>query len=327
MKITIVTNEYPDGWNPKDFHTGMLGGSEEAIILFAEELVRRDHEVTIYHTKKEGELSEIYNGVQYKDSRYFIYDYDSTLISFQSLDRLSHIPHGTDTIIHWSCEVEKYKPLGNVDYFVNLSDFHRSRHFFVPAEKSKVIPLGIDKALLDQNKVEREEDTMLYCSSPDRGLAVLLDQWPQIKKHHPTLKLRIAYGFTHIRSVEYRNKNITRFIKKLFELMDQEDVEYLGALSKEDISKEYWRNKYWCLPLYNAESELFCLNAIKSKYCGAIPVVNKIGALKNTVGEYISYKNFIDGSLEKSDVGSVPVPALTWSEVIDTYWSKLLTNS
>jgi len=187
-------------------------------------------------------------------------------------------------------------------------------NFWIESNKSKTIQLGIDTELLENNKVAQDENSILYCSSLDRGLVTLLEEWPQIKKHHPKMKLRIAYGMNHLQGVAHRVPEINQFIDKLFELMKQPDIEYLGALTKEDISKEYWRNKYWCLPLIIAGSELFCLNAVKAQYCGAVSVVNKMGALRNTVGNYIDFKKFVDGDL--TIIEEAPgVGVLSWNEV------------
>ena len=298
----------------------MVGGSEEVIILFAEELAKRNFEVTVFHTKKKAEQgSEIYNGVIYREEIYFRNDPDNITISFKSLSRVIDSESDLYPMLHWSCEVEGYRNLDSIDKFIHISKFHRSRHGFISEEKSLVIPLGIDKTLLDQNKTEREPNTILFCSSPDRGLFQLLNEWGKIKEHFPIMKLRVAYGFDFLDRV-----GAFEFKNQLLKLMDQQDIQYLGALSKEEIAKEYWKNQYWCLPLQTPESELFCLNAIKSKYCGAIPIVNKIGALKETVGEYIKFTDFIQGSLEKSDCDSDPISAMSWSKIIDDFWLPLL---
>jgi glycogen synthase len=89
------------------------------------------------------------------------------------------------------------------------------------------------------------------------------------------------------------------------------------------MEKLYWKSKYWILPLNNAESELFCLNAIKAQYCGCIPIVNKIGALTETVSNYIEYNDFVKGKLEIIKSNNI-IPLFSWKEVVDKFWDKIL---
>ena len=55
----------------------------------------------------------------------------------------------------------------------------------------------------------------------------------------------------------------------------------------------YWKSEYWVLPLNNPQSELFCLNAIKAQYCGSIPVVRRVGALQETVNQFIDWDKLL----------------------------------
>ena len=74
---------------------------------------------------------------------------------------------------------------------------------------------------------------------------------------------------------------------------------------------------------FKEDSELFCLNAVKSQYCGCIPIINKIGPLKETVGNYIEFADFINGNLQITKSVN-KINTYTWNETFDNFWKKIL---
>lgn len=319
MRIKIFTNDLPGGWSPIDLDKS-LGGSEEVVTLLAKELAK-EHQVIVYHTQKEKCTVEYHNAV-FKDRSEASCTNEDVFITFK--DPTPWINGAKAKVsIHWSSEVERPWETANIDYFVNLTDFHESRNVWVSSKKSRVIPHGIDLKSLDQHKVDREPNTLLYCSSPDRGLETLLKDWPIIKERFPNMRLKVAYGFEILKACSRNSPQALEYVNNMLMVMKQQGVEYLGQLSKEDLEKEYWRNEFWILPLEKPESELFCLNALKSRHCGMIPIVNKIGALRNTVGEHVPYADFLSGKLETTDKGKIGVRAQNWSGIVSDFWDNL----
>ena len=316
QEIKIFTNHVSGGWSPLDLDN-MLGGSEECVVLLSEAFQRHGYKVTVYHSQTEqGEL--VCNGVKYLSrevAEIFNTDY---LITFK--DPTPYLQGAECKVkIHWSSEVERYWNTSAVDHHVNLSDYHSSRNGF--ADHREVVPMGIDLKHLLSHRVNKEADTVLYSSSPDRGLFRLLQDWKQIRTHYPDLELRVTYGFEVFDKITDGHGN--DYKKMLSELIRQEGVKFLGSLTRDQMAREYWKAEHWILPLENPDSELFCLNALKSRFCGATPIVNKIGALKNTVGEYLKYSEFIEGVTQVTDSVS-PVPVMDWDNVVENYWKPLL---
>tara|TARA_Y100000310_G_C20657554_1_gene802796 strand:+ start:1378 stop:2325 length:948 start_codon:yes stop_codon:yes gene_type:complete len=311
MTIKIFTNEVAGGWNPLDLKDG-LGGSEESIILFSEALVRKGYQISVFHTQKENHSSE-YNGVHYFPREAAKCNLDDIFITFK--DNIPWVNQAKGKVnIHWTADVERPWNTDRIDHFVNLSFFHAQRNLWVSPRKSKIIPLGIDLDSLNHHKQEKNENLMLYCSAPDRGLEQLLRDWENIRKYYSGLELAICYG------------NESNSLYSLYSLLGQDGIKVLGRVTKAIIEELYWKAKYWCLPLNRADSELFCLNAVKAQYCGAIPVVNKIGALKNTVRSYIPYDNFVKGQIRKNDINIEYEPsmiAMDWDHIVETYWLPL----
>jgi len=315
--IRIYTNYVPTLWEPEDLFSG-LGGSEEAVILLASELAKYN-DVVVYHPSRNGGVKEFF-GVTYAPRSEFVCSTEDTLITFK--DHTPHAKHKCKVNIHWSCEVERPWDTDTIDWFVNVSPYHSSRNIWVDGNKEVTIPFGIDMGSLGASRTTRKEETALYASSPDRGLIFLLNDWKKLRIMHPGLRLKIAYGFETFDAISKGNANAEGYKQGLLELMKQDGIEYLGHQDKGQIERLYWESEYWALPLDNPDSELFCLNAVKAQYCGAKPVVNKIGALRNTVGAHISYLDFLGGSTELKGDGP-QIPATSWKDVA-IQWKAIL---
>lgn len=326
MKLRIFTNHVAGGWFAEEVNE-FLGGSEEHMVLLGEAFSRNGYEVYTYHSypeQKDGEKRPKeyeYNGVHYGDRlRAVRVDKGDILLSFKDNLPWRGNERDADVKIYFSMEVERPWDISNVDAFVCLTKYHASRISFVPESKKTVIGCGIDTESLDRATEVRNPNSMLYCSSPDRGLLQLLMDWPVIKKQYPEMVLNVTYGFKNLELMA--GKQGFALKNKLLIMMEQEDVNYLGQLNKKDIEKQYYRNQFWVLPLINPDSELFCLNAVKSHYCGCIPVVHKTGALKETVFDFIPYQQFLTGDqsivLDKREK-----QVYNWDEMVTEFWTPL----
>lgn len=341
-RIAIITENFNDPWYPDDIDD-ILGGSQEVIVLFAEALKRSGYKVSVFtycNVDSESDESKVVvNKIKTKirnDISYF--DFDLFKIFFNSFETiilfkinpfkglLSNLLSSFKKIIFWSSDVQKFIPNYNslsnlIETKVCLTNFHKTRNEWNDAI---VLPHGIDKNSLNKNKTVKIPNTVLYSSSFCRGLDTLLNDWSTIKKHFPELKLTITYGF---KVANQFSSNLGKELNKknegyIIDLCKILDIRYLANIGKNDMEKLYWESEYWILPLKEPESELFCLNAIKAQYCACIPIVNKIGALEETVGDYIPFENLIKGDKTLNKANNV-IPSHTWDEVINL-WKPII---
>lgn len=314
--IKIFTNLVYGGWSAKQLETG-IGGSEEKLIEWAREMAK-ENDVTIYMNGEHG----VFDNVKYVDHREFnAWEHCDVFISFKNKEIFQQSINA-DKRYHWTTEVEGEWPkylLDTVDEIWCISDYHR--HKMKPQnDKFKTMYLWADFERMDHNMtisehktksfpkkkngifkvgsfdiklIEREEGSMLYCSSFDRGLEELLTYWPKVKEKLGVKKLYITYGWDFMINLIKSNPGLSSWKQKIEELCKQDGVEFVGRLSNDEMCKMYWKCQYWCLPLNNPDSELFCINAVKAQYAGCIPVVRKIGALQETVGDCINWDEII----------------------------------
>lgn len=316
MSIILIGENFLRPWKPEDINT-FLAGCQECLVLLAEALQRQGYKVKVLLHGPTKIDTQICNGIEYSDFSKFIVD-DSVIILF----KINPLPEDkrleTANVIFWSSDVQtNVSPDRYIKKYVCLTDYHLNRNGW---KNGYVIPHGIDFLSLRRNRTEKENDTMLYCSSPDRGLAQVLQQWEVIKTYYPNLKLYITYGFKIAKQI--LDKSTLQSEEELKQFCTGKDITYLADLNRTDLEKLMWRCKYWVLPLNNPDSELFCLSAVKAQFCGCIPVVNKLGALTETVGDYIEFSSFCRGdtTIVRGKTNSI----YSWDDVVMKYWIPLL---
>jgi len=322
LRIDLWCNAVAGGWRPHDLETS-LGGGEEAVALWARALATRGHRVRVFHNAPDGAATRWGGAAFLPHERFNPFARRDVLVSWKS-------PHpwrigATASVrLHWSSDVEApWSPrmLERLHGFVVLTPFHRRCMPWLPERLTRVIPLGLDTAHLDAHWAPREAGLCLYASSPDRGLETLLRDWPRIRDWQPGLRLEVCYGFSRLLASAGGSPHVAAFRERMARLLRQEGVTYRGALSRAETARTYWRAAYWMHPLNRAESELFCLNAVKARHCGVVGVVNRLGALQQTATRWIDYTAFREGGRDITTVP--PYPAPDWDTVVRDYWEPL----
>jgi len=320
-RIFILTNEYPGGWNP---FSNKLKGSEELIIEFAKALAANtEHVVTVFHDQEKG-IASLPTDLFLEPRDKFDVQNCDRVICWK--ERIVFSKKRDDQIfIKWTSDVECPYPIDKYDYVVQASQYHKNRHPWIPPDKSKIIPYGLPDSFLDldTSKVTRKPNTMLYCSSPDRGLLDLLSDWNDIKKINPDLQLTITYGFENMLRFTNNAPQALHIVEGIRKFCNREDIDLKEDLPKDEMDKLYFSHKYWVHPLNNPDGELFCFNALKARRGGMVSVVNKYGALQNTVGDFIPYTEFIRGN-EKILRTKAEVPIMNWQQVVNSFWRQML---
>jgi glycosyltransferase involved in cell wall biosynthesis len=321
--IDLWCNFVAGGWSPYDLDSG-LGGSEECLVLWATALAERGHRVRIYHNPPNSTEHAERAGVRYLP--HFRFDPDEprdVMVSWKS-------PHPwavgarAGRRIHWSSDVERPWParmMERLDAFLCLTRYHRGTMPWLDDAKTHIVPHGIDLKPLERQRKPKVPGRALYASSPDRGLLTLLRDWPRIRLEHPTLTLDVTYGWKRFLACSAGNPSARVFRAALDRLMGQEGIVAHGQVTRPEMDSAYWEAEYWVHPLNRADSELFCLNAVKAAHCGALAVVNRIGALGDTVTRWIDYPAFVRGEMRVGEAD--PQPIFDWAEVVARCWEPL----
>lgn len=142
----------------------------------------------------------------------------------------------------------------------------------------------------------RDNKTLVYGSSYDRGVEHLLKMWPDIKKEVPEAKLRIFYGWVLFDRVYGDNPERQAWKEKINKLMEQDGITHLGRISHEACVKEMETAGIWAYPTHFGE--ISCITGMRAQAYGAIPVVINYAALTETV----QYGVKIEGDIYEPEV-------------------------
>lgn len=251
MRINFLVNEISGGWEPTD---ARLGGTEESVVRWAEELAKRGHGVKVFRNGTKGNYNLHLNNVVY----------------FPRADHASY--EGDEVCIN--VKSSTVAPKGLTLYLTNEMDATKldlSRYAGViwpSAWAEESIPVNNPRRFIlphgyDQTKIypgEKIPKQCLYASSPDRGLETLLKAWPKVHAAHPDATLKVTYG-----APEY----------------DFPGVEFLGEVDEETMNQLYRESDIWCHPANGGE--LYCITGIKAQAAGCVPVIIPAMALMETV--------------------------------------------
>lgn len=278
-------------WSPADIERKGLGGSETAAVRLAEGLSDLGFVVTVY-----GECeSTAYRNVIFRHHE-----------TFDPLDQrggliCSRIPEVADrmiaarTTLLWAHDVDFADRLtpsraAMFDAIVGLSGWHcahlRGRY-----------PFAADKVLQSRNGVNLDYFTprpwverahrVLYTSSPDRGLDILLEEWPRVLEQAPDAELCFCYPDVYD-AVADQQPDVAKHRDHIKALADQPGVERLGPLPQPRLAALMCESRVWAHPSWVTQHsmpfhETSCIGAMEAQAAGCHVVASNWGALTETV--------------------------------------------
>lgn len=267
-------------WGPSSLEKG-IGGSEEAVIRLKTELEKQGWKVHVYSTP----------GKEVSDTWHHYWEFNpndefDVVVAWR-------MPWFFDTEIKarkkylWMHDVMPkteftQERLDNLDKVILLSKYHRSLFPNIPDDKIFLSSNGITAEDFEGIEAERDPKRIIWMSSHVRGLQLLYDMWPDIKKAVPEAKLDIYYGWESFINVQKDNPERMLW-KEEMERQEKllEGVTDHGKISQSQIVQEIFKSGVWAYPC--PFPEIFAITALKAQAGGAIPVCSNFAALDETV--------------------------------------------
>lgn len=330
-KVVIAALGTLESWSPRTLEAEGLGGSETAVVKVSEELAKLGHDVTVYtNTDSPG----YHNWVRYREQERYIPQVRSDLfVAWRAPELIDHNPNAAVKVL-WMHDVDAGDRLtatraAGFDHIIVLSEWHRDymkeRYPFLRDEQFLVLGNGVDLERFTGVE-EREPHRVIYASSPDRGLDVILEGiWPEVVKAVPDAELHVYYGWTSFNKAAEHFPQLKDFKAKISNLLDRsQNVIQHGRIPQDKLAREFMRSSFWLYPTYF--SETYCITAIEAQLAGCIPVTNQLAALKETVQSGI----FINGDPREPEVQSAFVSQLVeWMEKtnLDSYRKQVVKRT
>jgi glycosyltransferase involved in cell wall biosynthesis len=278
-------------WSPMDIDRKGLGGSETAAVRLAEGLSDLGFVVTVY-----GEVGECcYGDIIFRHWENFDpVDHLGALISSR-IPELAAQPINADVRLLWMHDVDcgpRLTPTyaSEFDHILALSAWHVEHlvgRYPFAAGKIEQTRNGIHLSYFKPQPWAKRAQRVLYTSSPDRGLEVLLEAWPRIREHVPGSQLAFCYPDVYD-AVADQVRTVGEHRRRISELANQEGVVKLGALSQPTLAalmcdSRVWAHPSWASHLAVPFYETSCIGAMEAQAAGCHVVASDWGALRETV--------------------------------------------
>ena len=280
--LVYFCGQSSEAWTPETAKKKGIGGSEEHVINITRELAKLGWNVTVYNNC--GTKEQEFDGVKYKPWWEFnLRDKQDVCILWRSPMLCDHEINSDKVIIdlHDVISADEFIPrrVEKIDKIIVKSNWQRGLFPKVADDKFKILDNCFD---LNEYLGECKNDpkTMIYTSSPDRGLNAFLDIYGEVKKQIPDVNAIARYGWG-VFDVHYAdNPTMLEWKKKLVNRLDAFGIDF-SRISHNEIAEKYQQAGIW---LYPSEfAEIHCITAIKAQAAGAIPITTDFAALDETV--------------------------------------------
>jgi glycosyltransferase involved in cell wall biosynthesis len=306
MKLAFVYGSFSIGGRLFDFKNLWdsprgLTGSELSCIVFASEMVKRGHDVSL-HIEHSDDLQE-WNGIKLR-SLQKINEIDSSFdvaLAWNEPDALREVKSKIRFVNQQLNDFAYCKPdFDNfVDVYTSPSDSHLEYiHRFTPnRSKWEVLPNGCNPNSYDPNV--KVPGRVIYASSPDRGLHLLLQAWPHIKRKVPAAHLRIFYNIDDwvnrcmpihhhdiIDMAEYGCR--ARYISLALQRMRNMDIQKIGSVSRTRMAREMSEAMTLAYPCDTARfTEGFSVTTLEACASWTVPVISNTDSLGQIYEDHV----------------------------------------
>jgi glycosyltransferase involved in cell wall biosynthesis len=267
----------------------------------------------------------IYESYENAIKRPDAYACDILIVSRQA-DMINHVPIQARKKILWIHDVHAGEPSEQIQRALEgyhaifcLSEWHKGfvHHLYAIQNNYKLPPIittrnGIDPKRFSPNAtIFKEENRLIYSSSPDRGLEVLLAFLPDIIAEVPDTVLHIYYGMKTWQSMieaavneakdekgkrlaEHQLQRVAIIKRAIQEFSSKGWVVNHDRVSQDELAKAFMASKIWAYPTFFTETS--CITAMEAQAAACVPVATHLAALPETVHHGFLFKPPVDSN-------------------------------
>lgn len=326
-------------WDADSIASGITG-SEEAVIYLSQELANLNYEVVIFGDPPENSLhskpdaNPRYISLNADDGRKFDF-----AIAWRSPEAAEILKSRAKNVYYWPHDtLWKAIRLDQINGFSDtfwISQWQRKQHMSISpafAKFNQIFGNGIVPSQFEPVQERSNPHACIYGSNYARGLEVLLNIWPEIKKQFPKASLDIYYGWQHygLLSPEQEAK-----IREQVETLAPLGVVHHGMVGHAELNRAYNKASLWTYPCILPEA--FCITALRAQLSGAVPVIIEGSALAETVRygykckKIEEYQALLIKAMQESEkitisdrkkMGEFILQEYTWKAIAEK-WSKV----
>lgn len=316
LDVAIYCGQGWEPWHPSDIVKRGLGGSETAAVRLAECLSEMGHVVTVYGEMREG---AVWRNTIFRHHSMFdpLEPRDAVICS--RIPETADRPIRADRTLLWLHDTDcgpRLTPARaqRFDNVLVLSEWHErhvaGRYPFAAGRIAR-IRNGVHLPYFDPLPWAQRAQRVLFTSSPDRGLDVLLALWPRVLERVPDAELAHCYSAVYDRVAD-QDPAIGEHRDRIRELSKQPGVVKLGSLGQHDLAKLMCSSRAWAHPSWMGAvgapfHETSCIGAMEAQAAGCRVVASGWGALPETVqwGRLVNHGGPGDGDWETEFVEAI----------------------
>ena len=303
MKLAFLFGPLPVGDRPLDFSAietsdrGLTTARTAHSSIYTRPVHERGHEVVLHVDKQPGPFE--WDGIDIRrfDSRWMFTSYYDAVLSWCQPELLQRCDPSSLRVCDQQLNNFDSAPAGferHVDLFLAPSRSLADRlQAMVPGKSTwRVAPNGCDPNAYGGEKVPGR---CVYTSSPDRGLHLVLQEWPKIRAAVPHATLRIFYHLDrwlrdapHNAVPEYSMRERAqraKYINAVLSELKKIGVEVVGSVSRKRLAAELSAAEVLAFPCDTiAYTEGFSVATLEGCASGALPIITDIDALGSIYG-------------------------------------------
>ncbi len=278
-----------------------LTGSELSCFCFARELAKLGHEISLY-VEQPG-IASFDNVALHPLSDLGGHGarYDA-VCSWNEPDYLRHVSPRTLRLVDQQLNDCAYMQPGYddfVDVWTSPSEAHRQRNLSLSPHKWVVLPNGCYPEKYDLS-TPKAPGRVVYASSPDRGLHLLFQEWPKIKKAVPHAELFVFYhsleqwiercrGIRDSSCVSMDEQGCrARYMEAVLPRVKKLGAEIVGSISHDRLAQELAMASVLGYPCDTiAWTEGFSVATLEGCVSGALPITSSVDALGEIYGGHV----------------------------------------
>lgn len=329
-EIDIYCGPTAEEWGPWSIESG-IGGSEEAVIQLGRRLSELGWSVRVFNSC--GATSTEHDGVTY----YPFWEYNPRdvvdVLWLWRTPRLADHKLGARRIVvdlHDVLPATEFTPsrLEKIHTIFVKSKFQRELYPEVPDDKFVIVPNGIDLTQFEGEE-ERVQHSMVYTSSPDRGLEHLLDMWPDIRKEVPDATLKVFYGWGVYDSAYKNDEKKMAWKEEMMKKMKQPGITYVGRKGHHEIAREMMRADIFAYPCHFEEIDCISMKKAIAANCkivttnyAALGEYKEAPSLKKD--EWKEYGDALVAALQQEERRDMDASRWSWDNIAKQ-WNERLT--
>lgn len=290
------------------YKTKGMGGSETALIEMAKLLKQKTgRPVKIFAMRKDRLVSD--SGVEYIPNSE-LNAYMSKKLPFVHIAWRHNIRCTNAPTYLWCHDLftPTVEAMHNFDKFLALSQFHKDYTMGlqgVPEDKIIVTRNGLNPEKFKFEKKAKNLNKIVWMSSPDRGLDRAIQIIEKSRETLPELELHVYYGIEGLYKYGPQMSALADHLKNM--MSERSWVKYHGFTEQSKMHEEVSDAVVWSHP--NNFIETFCITAIECLANGIFPVVRRLGALKDTLGEAEKNNSAVLLDYDWNDLSSIEIHA------------------